>query len=212
MPDHTLECSDNLDFPAEMPAAAGELADEALVQAEMEGREAAFETLFERHRRRLSRLVGRFCARPEKIEELVQDIFTKIYFGLGEYSQRSGNSFTAWISRIAINSCYDYLRYAKRRPEQAVGTLTAEETGETAGMIQAALAAPSLESLVISQDLVRKLLARLHPEDQLVLTLLDADELSVAEIASVTGWSESKVKVRAFRARKALREMLSEFL
>ena len=56
------------------------------------------------------------------------------------------------------------------------------------------------------------MLARLAPEDRLVLTLLDLEELSVAEISELTGWSVAKVKVRAHRARKALRTIVAKFL
>ncbi len=65
---------------------------------------------------------------------------------------------------------------------------------------------------MISRDLANKLLARLAPDDRIVLTLLDAEELSVAEIALVMGWTVSKVKVRAHRARQALRRVLGEFV
>jgi RNA polymerase sigma-70 factor (ECF subfamily) len=68
------------------------------------------------------------------------------------------------------------------------------------------------ESAVISRDLANKLLARLSADDRIVLTLLDAEELSVAEIAVVMGWKVSKVKVRAHRARQSLRRVLGEFV
>jgi RNA polymerase sigma-70 factor (ECF subfamily) len=68
------------------------------------------------------------------------------------------------------------------------------------------------ESAAISRDLANKLLARLSADDRLVLTLLDAEDMPVAEIARLTGWSASKVKVRAHRARLALRRVLGDFL
>ena len=59
---------------------------------------------------------------------------------------------------------------------------------------------------------IKKLLARLSPEDRLVLVMLDVEGLSVAEIASLLGWTGSKVKVRAHRARAHLRRVLERFL
>jgi RNA polymerase sigma-70 factor, ECF subfamily len=56
------------------------------------------------------------------------------------------------------------------------------------------------------------LLARLKPDDRLILTLIAVDEMSVVEIAKVTDWSVAKVKVRAHRARASLRRVLSEFV
>ncbi len=55
-------------------------------------------------------------------------------------------------------------------------------------------------------------MARLSADDRLVLTLLDVEGFSVAEIAEMTNWSVSKVKVRAHRARIHLRRVLQRFL
>jgi RNA polymerase sigma-70 factor (ECF subfamily) len=68
------------------------------------------------------------------------------------------------------------------------------------------------ESRAISRDLADKLLARLGADDRLVLTLLEVEELSVNEISDALGWSASKVKVRAHRARLSLRRIVEEFL
>ncbi|HEX8708967.1 MAG TPA: sigma factor-like helix-turn-helix DNA-binding protein, partial [Pyrinomonadaceae bacterium] len=64
----------------------------------------------------------------------------------------------------------------------------------------------------VTRDLAGKLLSRLSPEDRLVLVMLDVEGMSVAEIAKSTGWSGSKVKVRAHRARAGLRRVLERFL
>jgi RNA polymerase sigma-70 factor (ECF subfamily) len=50
------------------------------------------------------------------------------------------------------------------------------------------------------------------PEDRLVLTLVDGQELSTKEVAEATGWSESKIKVKAFRARKKMRTVLEKLM
>jgi RNA polymerase sigma-70 factor (ECF subfamily) len=60
--------------------------------------------------------------------------------------------------------------------------------------------------------LALKLLTRLSPDDRLVLTLLDVEGFSVAEIGDMTGWSISKVKVRAHRARAHLRRIMRKFI
>jgi RNA polymerase sigma-70 factor (ECF subfamily) len=59
-------------------------------------------------------------------------------------------------------------------------------------------------------ELVGRLMQTLCPEDQLVIRLLDLEERSVAEIAAQTGWSQTLVKVRAFRARRKLRKQLEQ--
>jgi RNA polymerase sigma-70 factor (ECF subfamily) len=60
--------------------------------------------------------------------------------------------------------------------------------------------------------LANKLLSRLRPEDRVVLTLVNLEEKSVAEIAELMGWTAAKVKMRAHRARESLRRVLHKFL
>ena len=69
-----------------------------------------------------------------------------------------------------------------------------------------------IESAAVARDLATKLLSRLSAEDRLLLVMLDVEGLSVAEIADLTKWSISKVKVRAHRARAGLRRVLERFL
>jgi len=189
-----------------------EATDESLVDAVRGGDDSAFEQIFERHRRRIARMVGRFFHRPERVEEVLQDVFTKVYFALGAYSPERGPAFAAWLSRVAINSCYDELRRARRRPESSISDITSDEVVWLSSQMRPQSASRDAESAVISRDLANKLLARLSVEDRLVLTLLDAEELSVAEIAVIMGWKVSKVKVRAHRARHSLRRVLGEFV
>ena len=179
------------------------------------GDEAAFEELFKRHRRRVALIAGRFFHQPEQIEEIVQETFTKVYFALGGYMKSETNDeslFAAWIARIAFNTCYDELRRMKRRPESLVSALSEEETGWLENRLRTNAARDDAESAAVRRDLARKLLARLSADDRLVLVLLNAEGLSVTEIARLMNWTASKVKVRAHRARAALRRHLRKLL
>jgi RNA polymerase sigma-70 factor (ECF subfamily) len=187
-----------------------EWTDDALVAAAGAGDEAAFEQLFERHRRQVARIAGRFFPQREQIEEIIQDSFTKAYFALSTYHGTHEASFRAWLTQIAVNTCYDHLRRARRRPEHTVEEFNDHEAHEFAGQLRAA--GSDVEGALVSRDLAIKLLARLSAEDRLVLTLLDVEGFSVAEIAEMVQWSVSKVKVRAHRARAHLRRVVQRFL
>ncbi len=187
-----------------------EWTDDALVAAAGAGDEAAFEQLFERHRRQVARIAGRFFSQREQIEEIIQDSFTKAYFALKTYHGTHEASFRAWLTQITINTCYDQLRRARRRPEHTVEDFNDDEAHEFAAQVRAA--ASDVESALVSRDLALKLLARLSADDKLVLILLDVEGFSVAEIAEMTNWSVSKVKVRAHRARAHLRRVMKRFL
>ena len=105
------------------------------------------------------------------------------------------------------------LRSAKRRPEVVNADLSDDET-EFLETVSSPVGAETLnaEQKVVAVDLAERLLKTLSPEDRLALTMIDGEGASVNEVAKVTGWSESKVKVRAFRARKKAREALAKLL
>jgi RNA polymerase sigma-70 factor, ECF subfamily len=189
---------------------ADERTDDALVAAASAGDEEAFEKLFDRHRRQVARIAGRFFAQREQIEEIIQDTFTKVYFALHTYHGTHEASFKAWLAQISVNACYDQLRRARRRPEHALGGFTENESQDVITQLRAAHG--DIEGALVSRDLALKLLARISAEDRLVLTLLDVEGFSVAEIAEMTSWSISKVKVRAHRARAHLRRVMRKFL
>ena len=184
--------------------------DDALVAAAGAGDQAAFEQLFERHRRQVARIAGRFFPQREQIEDVIQDSFTKVYFALSTYHGTHAASFKAWLTQIVVNSCYDQLRRSRRRPEQALSEFDENSSHELSAQLGSAKS--DIESALVSRDLALKLLARVSPEDRLVLTLLDVEGFSVAEIAEMMSWSISKVKVRAHRARAHLRRVLKRFM
>ena len=192
--------------------ASHDVTDDTLVAAALAGDEDAFGKLFERHRRLVARIAGRFFSQVEQIEEIIQDSFTKAYFALGTYHGTHAASFKAWLGQITVNSCYDQLRRTQRRPPQSFIDITDSENHELGTQLRAAGSSADVERAAISRDLAAKLLSRLSAEDRLVLTLLDVEGFSVAEIAEMTGWSISKVKVRAHRARVHLRRILQKFI
>ena len=61
-----------------------------------------------------------------------------------------------------------------------------------------------------ARELVQKLLAQLKPDDRLVIQLLDLEQKTIAEISGLTGWNQTLVKVRAFRARRKLQKLFQQ--
>lgn len=119
-----------------------------------------------------------------------------------------------WLTRIATNTCLNILRASRRRPELTTADLTEDQDrwlddklSSAAGELHRAA-----ENKLVAADLADRLLETLSPEDRLALTLIDGEDASVSEVAEMTGWSESKVKVRAFRARKKARQAMEKLL
>lgn len=116
-----------------------------------------------------------------------------------------------WLTRITTNTCLNMLRGSKRRPELTVSDLSPDEDEWLEGQLSNP-DQPSVENSVVAADLADRLLSVLSPEDQQTLLMIDGEQASVKEVAEATGWSESKVKVRAFRARKKVREAMERLL
>ncbi len=148
---------------------------------------------------------------PWRMEEtdLAQDIFLKIFSKIEQFRFRDGIPLEHWVSRIALNTCLDALRIAKRYPELLLSDFTEEETEWIQYLTSENTDVP--QDTLAAREVVHKLLSQLKAEDRLVLTLLDLEEKSVREISQLTGWTQTGVKVRVFRARKRLRKIAEDF-
>lgn len=187
-----------------------EKSDAQLVGLVLAGDEIAFENIFDRYKRLVASIAARYFRRPEQIEEIIQISFTKVYIELKNFNGRHDFSLASWIGRIATNACLDILRTQKRKPENLHCELSDAETEFLFEDVKNG--DKTAENSLVERDLAEKLLSRLAAEDRAVLQMLDAEEMSVGEVSEITGWSKSKVKVRAFRARNALRKILKKFL
>jgi RNA polymerase sigma-70 factor (ECF subfamily) len=153
----------------------------------------------------------RFFRDRSHAEEAAQETFLKAFAQLKSFEGRG--SMEGWLTRIATNTCLNILRAAKRRPELVTADLTKDET-EWLEKVSGQSGSESLdaEQKVIAADLAERVLGTLPAEDRLALTMIDGEGASVHEVAQMTGWSESKVKIRAFRARKKAREALEKLM
>jgi RNA polymerase sigma factor (sigma-70 family) len=152
------------------------------------------------------RIVRAHLPRRVAEEDLTQDIFLKMFTRLAQY--QGAVPFPHWVSRIAVTTCIDQLRAQKRRPEFRWADLS-EGEAEVLDTITADDGATP-DDAVASRELVGRLMDELKPEDRLVVQLLDLEQKSIAEISALTGWNQSLVKVRAFRARRKLQKLFAE--
>lgn len=140
-------------------------------------------------------------------DDLAQDTFTKIFLKLDHYA---GNSeFRHWVSRVTINTCYDWLRKKKSRPLFSFSDL-GEKEERLIGQTLAGEGSDNDDNLDELRHILDSLIAALKPREQVVIRLLDLEENSVQTVCELTGWGESKVKVTALRARRKLAEMLGK--
>ena len=153
------------------------------------------------------RIVRAHLPRRVAEEDLAQDIFLKMFTRLEQY--KGAVPFPHWVSRIAVTTCIDQLRAQKRRPEFRWADLSENE----ADVLDAVMTNENdveVGDALAARELVHKLLDQLKPDDRMVIQLLDLEQKTIAEISALTGWSQSLVKVRAFRARRKLQKLFQE--
>ena len=166
------------------------------------GDEKAILELFHYMHPHVAKLVQANLPVRESAEDLIQQVCVKVMSHLNQFSGKV--PFLHWVSRIAVNTCLNQIRHEKRRPEVRLADLSEDE----ATVIEHLAASPGeldASDYVASKELVDKLLITLKPADRLLMRLMYLEGRQVDEIAKLTGWSKSLIKVRAFRARSVLR-------
>ncbi len=189
-----------------------DLPDVELTVRTNEGDESAFEEIVRRYSPRVFRFASRFFRQQSLVEEAAQEVFLKAFTQLKNFEGRG--SLEGWLTRITVNTCINILRSSKRETEMTLSALTDDESDwlEQQMSTAANVRHQSAEEKLIAADLVNRVLKTMSPDDRLVLTLIDGEGYSMKEIAAMTGWTESKIKIQAFRARRRMREATEKLL
>ena len=186
--------------------------DVELAKLAQETDEKAFAEIVRRYSPRVFQIASRFFRERSQVEDASQEVFLKAYTHLADYEGRG--SLEGWLTRIATTTCLNLLRNSQRRPESGLVEMPEAE----AEWLDNHLAGVSAERHRAAEksreaaDLADRVLGTLSPDDRLVLMLVDAEEMPVKDVASATGWSESKVKIQAFRARRRMRKAVEKLL
>ena len=189
------------------PDAADTLDVPACLDLVRKGDQAASRELVEFLYPQVIRIVRARLPRRESEEDLAQDIFLKMFSRIEQY--RGDMPFTHWVSRIAVTTCIDQLRKQKRRPELRYADL-GEEEAEMLDVVTKDEGAVHAGEALGARELLNKLLDQLKPDDRLVVQMIDLEQKTLVEVAELTGWNTTLVKVRAFRARRKLRTLLEK--
>ncbi len=152
----------------------------------------------------ISRIVQNHLPRGMDAEDLEQEVFVQFFRTLARYDPAL--PLENWVSRLALNVCLKALRARARRPEWRWADLSEGEQAVVASLAHE----PEADSSQAqdARELLAKLLDVLPPRERMILTLLHLEEKSVEEIAALTGWNATLVKVRAFRARAKMKKAL----
>ena len=183
--------------------------DEELVRIVVGGDVDCFEELITRYQPRVFGMARKYFRHESDAEDVVQTIFTKTFQKLSSYKGTA--PFEHWFMRLSVNACYDALRRKRNRPEHTISdTLFEDESWQDRlGNIPDASDREGMEE---AHELVYTVLGQISDRARIVLTLQELEGRTIKEITEITGWSESLVKVQAFRARKEMRAAVERFL
>lgn len=172
--------------------------EETLIEAVMLGNANAYKVLVDNYKDMVFTLCVSMVKDSMLAEELSQDAFLKAYRSIRSYRKES--KFSTWLYSIAYNSCLSALR-KKKVSEVDIQDLQIKG-GENSGL-------RSLEERD-RNDQLKDALNTLKEEEQLFIQLFYLEELSIKEIAEVTGASESNVKVKLHRSKQKLKVLIED--
>jgi RNA polymerase sigma-70 factor (ECF subfamily) len=175
------------------------LSDLDLAERSATGDRLAFETIYRRHVNRVYGLCLRLTADPVAADTLVQDTFIKAWTSMGGYTGR-GN-LGGWLARIAVNLQRDQFRQLARREKLAEesGRLHQERQQDSGSVVP----------MLTAMDLDRGI-ARLPAGARTVFVLYEVEGYAQREIAALMNVATGTVKAQLHRARRLLRDILSE--
>jgi RNA polymerase sigma-70 factor (ECF subfamily) len=183
--------------------------DVQVVRRVLKGDREAFEVLVRRYSRQVFAVVGRHVP-VDAVESVAQEAFVSAFRSLGIYEPEQ--PFEHWLLRIARRRCCDYWRQRQRRRE-IPDTVLSEEQSSLLERMSARRARDEFERdgrQADAKDLVLQALGQLNPEDRLLVECIYFEQLPLREVAASLNWSLPKAKVRAFRIRKKLRQIIEQ--
>jgi RNA polymerase sigma-70 factor, ECF subfamily len=175
--------------------------DHRLVQRFLDGEAAAFDRLVERYYQRLDRLAQHIVRNPSAAEDITQEAFLRAYRALPRF--RGEASVYAWLYRITVNLCLNYLRQQSNCPSMA------------ADLSDSPVSAPDPSALVEGREryrAVRDAIDALPPHYRIAVILRDLEGLSYQEIAALLAIPVGTVKSRLNYGKRLLQEKLRALL
>ncbi len=166
-----------------------------IVQAAKGDREA-FSDLMRRHEGLVFSVCMRMLSNRELALDATQEVFVTLFRKAARF--RGESAVSTWLYRIAVNTCLDAMRKAKRRPLDVLPDHF-EISDDSAG--------DAFESVELRPELERAIQS-LPVEFRAAVVLSDAHGLALAEVSEILGVPIGTVKSRVFRARKLLAEQL----
>ncbi len=178
-----------------------------LVRRCQNGDDDAFEELVRKYQQTLFSVIHHNIGRRGDVEDIAQKIFSKLYFSLRKFDLN--RPFFPWVYRIAINQCYDELRRVRRRRSISFSELNLEETENIENLLQREGGKePAEDDRKDLHDLLYRMLDQLPEKQRKALVLRDLEDVSYDEVAQLLHCTEQAARLKVFRARTRLRDLV----
>lgn len=185
--------------------------DQIMVERAQQGDKRAFELLFAKYQRKLTRLLSRFIRDAAEVEDVTQEAFIKAYRALPSF--RGDSAFYTWLYRIGINTAKNYLvAQGRRAPTSTEFDADEAETFEDGEQLRDNT---TPESVFLSKQIgetVNDAIEALPEELRTAIVLREIEGLSYDEIARIMECPIGTVRSRIFRAREAVAAKLKPLL
>jgi RNA polymerase sigma factor (sigma-70 family) len=176
--------------------------DKTYIEQVLAGNSNAYSQLVDRHKDKAFNLAFRICGNFEEAEEILQDSFLKAFRSLGSFKMKS--SFATWFYRIVYNTTISFVRTRKVR------VLSLEDFPADIADFSGLDTTDEVAEKEYRNALLNFALQKITEEERALVTLFYYEEMSPEEIEVVTGISKSNLKVKLFRARRKMYEVIEK--
>ena len=164
------------------------------------GDTGAFAYLVEKYQNLVYTLANKILGNKEDAEDAAQEVFVKCYRALKTYNSQA--AFSTWLYKITYNHAIDILKKNTRKRH------TVEWDSDLEPDLIPSHPFDEKIDLKEIQLLLKEAIHRLSPDDQVIVTLYCYEDLPLKDIAEIIGIRENNVKIKLFRIRSKLMELL----
>jgi RNA polymerase sigma-70 factor (ECF subfamily) len=166
----------------------------------LNGNMAAFGCILERYKNRAYNLAFRICGNREEAEEAAQDAFLKVFKSLRGFRMKS--SFSTWLYRIVYNTAISYSRNRKNE------ILSLSDFPAEFKDFEIENAGEPESDKEYRNALINFAMKAISEEERGIITMFYYEDMSIENISEATGLSKSNIKVKLFRARQRMLEII----
>jgi RNA polymerase sigma-70 factor (ECF subfamily) len=178
--------------------------DEYYIEQTLKGNVNAYTFLVEEYKHMVFTLAIRIVKNREAAEEVAQDVFVKAFKNLKNF--KGDSKFSTWIYKIAYYASLDELKRSKRQiRSENIDTFNDRNLGNTDDALK-------LLHDKDRKEIINEALFKLNEDERVIITLYYFEELPVKEISKIVDLSEDNIKVKLFRSRKKLAELLKNVI